>query len=102
MLKRRMLKMKQTDRPIDELYANFMQLISLTVDCNKLFVVAGRGSGKTEFLGMRSIRVAESMPRETSALTHKTYIALLNNVVPNLLAYYNSPRGKNGRPLLRE
>jgi hypothetical protein len=97
-----MLKMKQTDRPIDELYANFMQLISLTVDCNKLFVVAGRGSGKTEFLGMRSIRVAESMPRETSALTHKTYIALLNNVVPNLLAYYNSPRGKNGRPLLRE
>ena len=84
-------------------YMNYMQLLASIVDANKLFIEAGRGTGKTEGVtGPRTIRVAQSMPRETSAFVHKTYMALMNNIIPNLLAYYRSPKLDNKETLLRE
>lgn len=88
---------------LEEIYYNAMQLNAEIVDANILIVEGGRGVGKTEgVLGPRTMRVAADIPRETSVLAHKTYVALLSNIVPNLIAYYNSPRGKDEKPLLRE
>lgn len=88
---------------LEEIYYNAMQLNAEIVDSNILIVEGGRGVGKTEgVLGPRTMRVAADIPRETSVLAHKTYVALLSNIVPNLIAYYNSPRGKDEKPLLRE
>lgn len=85
------------------MYANNMQLKVAVVDPNTLIVKAGRGSGKTEgVIGPRSVNVAADMPQETSVFAHKTYVALLSNVIPNLLSYYNSPRGESQEPLLKE
>ena len=87
----------------EEVYFNQMQLNAEIVDANILIVEGGRGVGKTEgVLGPRTMRVAADIPRETSVLAHKTYVALMSNIVPNLIAYYNSPRGKSEKPLLRE
>lgn len=86
-----------------DLYMNRMQLLASIIDPNKLFVEAGRGTGKTEgIIGPRTIRVASSMPRETSAFAHKTYMALFSNIIPNLIAYYNASKTPSGEPLLKE
>ena len=88
---------------LQEIYYTAMQLNAEIVDANILIIEGGRGVGKTEgVLGPRTMRVAADIPRETSVLAHKTYVALLSNIVPNLIAYYNSPRGKDEKPLLRE
>lgn len=88
---------------LEELYFNLMQLCVMIIDANKTFVEGGRGVGKTDgVMGPRTIRVAEDIPRETSVLAHATYVALMSNIVPNLLAYYNTARGKDERPLLQE
>lgn len=87
----------------EELYFNLMQLTVMIIDANKTFVEGGRGVGKTDgVMGPRTIKVAEDIPRETSVLAHATYVALMSNIVPNLLAYYNTLRGKDERPLLQE
>lgn len=86
-----------------DLYMNRMQLLASIIDPNKLYVEAGRGTGKTEgIIGPRSIRVAVSMPRETSAFAHKTYMALFSNIIPNLIAYYSTSKSPAGGVLLRE
>ena len=78
---------QQTKMDFQDLYMNRMQLLVSIIDANKLFAEAGRGTGKTEgIIGPRSIRVAVSMPRETSAFAHKTYMALFSNIIPNLIA----------------
>lgn len=87
----------------EELYLNNMQLLVQIVDCNTVIIEAGRGTGKTEGVtSRRTIAVAKDLPRETSVLAHKSYVALLANVVPNILAFYSEPRGEEQKPLLRE
>lgn len=88
---------------LEELYLNNLQILVQVIDCNTVIAEAGRGTGKTEGItSRRSISVANDMPRETSVLAHKSYVALLANVVPNMLAFYSEPRGKEQRPLLKE
>jgi len=88
---------------LEELYLNNMQMLVQIVDCNTVIVEAGRATGKTEGVtSRRTIAVAKDLPRETSVLAHKSYVALLANVVPNILAFYSEPRGEEQRPLLRE
>ncbi len=41
------------------------------------------------------------MPRETSVISHKSYVALFANVIPAVLSFFRSD-GANGRPLLSE
>jgi len=92
-----------TYNSFDELYLNNMQMLVQVVDCNTVIVEAGRGTGKTEgVISRRTINVAKDMPRETSVLAHKSYVALLANVVPNIIAFYSEPRGDEQKPLLRE
>lgn len=85
------------------MYQNNMQMLATLVDPKILIIEAGRAAGKTEGgVGPRTIRVAHDLPRETSVLCHKTYVALLANIVPNLKAYYNEPKLGTERPLLQE
>jgi len=93
----------ENNESFNEMYANNMQLQSAIIDPNILIVEGGRGVGKTEgVIGPRSINVAADMPQETSIFAHKTYVSLMTNVIPNLLAYYNTPRGIKQEPLLKE
>ncbi len=85
-----------------EVYQNIAQALTTIIDPNKLFLVAGRGTGKTtQVTAPRMLRVAGEMPRETSVLSHKSYVALFTNVIPAILAYFRSD-GPNGRQLLTE
>jgi hypothetical protein len=42
------------------------------------------------------------MPGELSFLTHKTYVALMTNIIPNLRAFFNKPMGPNDEPFMKE
>lgn len=85
-----------------ELYQNTAQALATIIDPNKLIMVAGRGTGKTTHVtAPRILRVAGAMPRETSIISHKSYIALFTNVIPAILEFFRSD-GKNGHPLLTE
>lgn len=95
---------KTTD-PVD-LYLNRAQALANILDPNKLFAAAGRGTGKTtEITAPRMLRVADTMPRETSIISHKSYIALFQNVIPAILAAFNEEiklSDGSTRPRLRE
>ena len=85
-----------------ELYQNTAQALATIIDPNKLIMVAGRGTGKTTHVtAPRILRVAGVMPRETSIISHKSYIALFTNVIPAILEFFRSD-GKDGHPLLTE
>ena len=85
-----------------ELYQNTAQALATVIDPNKLIMVAGRGTGKTTHVtAPRILRVAGEMPRETSIISHKSYIALFTNVIPAILEFFRSD-GKDGHPLLTE
>lgn len=85
-------------------YMNRMQILVNVIDPNCLFAEIGRAGGKTEGVtGPRMIRVANDMPGELSFLVHKTYVALLTNVWPNLQAYFSRQVMAGGilRPMLQ-
>lgn len=85
----------------EECYQNAMQLKANLIDSNVLIVEAGRATGKTEgVMGPRIIRVANDMPGELSFLVHKTYVALMTNVWPNIQAYFSKPVGDGRRSML--
>lgn len=94
---------KEEKKPdILEVYENKAQALATIVDANKLIMVAGRGTGKTTHVtAPRILRVADSMPREISIISHKSYVALFTNVIPAVLSYFRSD-GPDHRPLLTE
>ena len=74
----------------EEYYMNQMQILVNVIDANNIFAEVARAGGKTEGItGPRIIRVANDMPGELSFLVHKTYVALMTNVWPNLQAYFS-------------
>lgn len=84
-------------------YMNIAQIKSTLIDPNVLIVEMARAAGKTEgVMGPRILRVAQAMPRELAFLVHKTYAALLSNIVPNLLSYFNKPIMGGQRCMLEE
>lgn len=89
-----------------ELYQNKVQTLCRLVDANKLYAVWARGTGKTSYVTTpRILSCAGEMPGETAALSHKSFVALFQNVIPTILATLNQevtmPDGKK-RPMLRE
>lgn len=71
-------------------YMNQMQILANVIDPNNLYAEVARAGGKTEGItGPRIIRIANDMPGELSFLVHKTYVALMTNVWPNLQAYFS-------------
>ena len=88
---------------MEEFYMNSVQLLINVVDANQTFAELARATGKTEgVIVPRMIRVINSMPEELSFLVHKTYVALMTNVWPNIQAAFARPVMVNGkqRPLL--
>lgn len=96
------IELSEKQREVDELYNNLMQIKANTIDANTMICEVGRAGGKTEWFGKRLMDVAYDMPGELSFFTHKTYMALLTNIIPNLISYYRTPRGASQKPLLRE
>jgi len=89
-----------------DLYQNKAQALTHIIDPNKLYMVLGRGTGKTAYVTTpRVVRVAQYMPGESSAISHKSFVALFQNVIPTILSTFNSeitmPDGSK-RPMLRE
>lgn len=83
----------------NEMYMNMAQIRANYIDPNVLFAEWARATGKTEgVFGPRMNKVAYAMPGETSFVVHKTYVALLTNIIPNLKAYWNTPYGPQNRP----
>jgi len=86
-----------TQEGMEHYYMNSMQLLANIIDPNMLFAEVARAGGKTEgVMGPRIIRVANDMPGELSFLVHKTYVALMTNVWPNIQAYFSRPVIVNG------
>lgn len=80
----------ETTSRFEEYYMNQMQILVNVIDANNIFAEVARAGGKTEGItGPRIIRVANDMPGELSFLVHKTYVALMTNVWPNLQAYFS-------------
>ena len=74
-----------------DIYQNIAQIIVTIVDPNKFFGVEGRATGKTTgIVAPRTLRVADGMPREQSIISHKSFVALMTNVIPSLLGSYRS------------
>lgn len=97
------LEKSETQKEFEEIYMNSVQMLATLVDPNRLLAEIGRAGGKTEGLfGPRVLRVAYSMPGEISFLCHSTYVALLTIIVPNLISYFKTPRGKEQKSLLEE
>ena len=85
-----------------DVYQNTAQALATIIDCNKMIFTAGRGMGKTtEITAPRILRVAGAMPRETSIISHSSYVALFSNVIPAVLAKFRSETA-NGRQMLTE
>lgn len=89
-----------------ELYQNKAQALAHIIDPNKLYMVLGRGTGKTAYITTpRILRVAEGMPGESSAISHKSFVALFQNVIPTILSTFNTEvvfQDGTKRPMLRE
>lgn len=84
---------------MERIYMNSMQVMVNLIDPNKVVVEAARASGKTsEVTVNRIVRVADSMPAELSLLAHRTYVALLTNIWPNIQAAFSRQITVNGRP----
>ncbi len=84
-------------------YMNKAQVRATIIDPNVLIAELARAAGKTEgIFGPRILRVGNSMPGEVAFLTHKTYVALLTNVWPNLQGYYSRPIHDGTRSMLEE
>lgn len=87
---------------IEEKYMNKMQLRANCIDTNVLIAEIARAGGKTDgIMAPRMVRVADAMPGEMSSIVHKTYVALMTNIIPNIRAAFSqlTPAGK---PLLEE
>lgn len=87
----------------EQYYMNKVQLLANLIDPNILIAEVARAGGKTEGItGPRILKIIDAMPGELSFLVHKTYVALMTNVWPNIQAYFARPVTVNGiqRPML--
>jgi len=98
----KLIEQSAKQKKFDEIYNNKMQLKASIIDAKIMIVEAGRAAGKTVWFARRFMDVGYAMPGELSFFGHKTYIALLTNVVPSLINYLKTPQGENQRPLLRD
>lgn len=97
------IKQEIQNHEFENFYMNRVQLLANLIDPNMLYAEWARATGKTEgVITPRLIRVANDMPGELSFLVHKTYVALMTNVWPNIQASFARPIivGGKQRPLL--
>lgn len=97
------IKQEIQNHEFENFYMNRVQLLANLIDPNMLYAEWARATGKTEgVITPRLIRVVNDMPGELSFLVHKTYVALMTNVWPNIQASFARPIivGGKQRPLL--
>lgn len=93
-------ELMQLSQVAEDKYMNKLQLRATACDTNVLIARVARGTGKSEGIVIpRMIRVADDMQGELSFLIHKTYVALLTNIVPNIRASFET-QTSSGKPLL--
>ena len=88
----------------EQYYLNHVQLLANFIDPNILYAEWARATGKTEGVTTpRMLRVVNDMPGELSFLVHKTYVALMTNVWPNIQASFSRMVNVGGvqRPMLQ-
>ena len=98
-----MIEKERSSQNFENFFLNHVQLLANLIDPNMLYTEWARATGKTEgVIVPRLIRVANDMPGELSFLVHKTYVALMTNVWPNIQASFSRPVIVNGkqRPML--
>ena len=98
-----MIEKESSSQNFENFFLNHVQLLANLIDPNMLYTEWARATGKTEgVIVPRLIRVATDMPGELSFLVHKTYVALMTNVWPNIQASFSRPVIVNGkqRPML--
>ena len=98
-----MIEKESSSQNFENFFLNHVQLLANLIDPNMLYTEWARATGKTEgVIVPRLIRVANDMPGELSFLVHKTYVALMTNVWPNIQASFSRPVIVNGkqRPML--
>ena len=98
-----MIEKESPSQNFENFFLNHVQLLANLIDPNMLYTEWARATGKTEgVIVPRLIRVANDMPGELSFLVHKTYVALMTNVWPNIQASFSRPVIVNGkqRPML--
>ena len=98
-----MIEKESSSQNFENFFLNHVQLLANLIDSNMLYTEWARATGKTEgVIVPRLIRVANDMPGELSFLVHKTYVALMTNVWPNIQASFSRPVIVNGkqRPML--
>ena len=98
-----MIEKERSSQKVENFFLNHVQLLANLIDPNMLYTEWARATGKTEgVIVPRLIRVANDMPGELSFLVHKTYVALMTNVWPNIQASFSRPVIVNGkqRPML--
>ena len=98
-----MIEKERSSQNFENFFLNHVQLLANLIDPNMLYTEWARATGKTEgVIVPRLIRVVNDMPGELSFLVHKTYVALMTNVWPNIQASFSRPVIVNGkqRPML--
>ena len=81
------LELSEKYKEIDRIYNNMMQLRANVIDAKIMIMEVGRAGGKTEWEGKRIMDVAYDLPGELSVFAHRTYMALVSNIIPNGLQY---------------
>ncbi|KFF24771.1 hypothetical protein [Chryseobacterium vrystaatense] len=71
-------------------YSTWLKMITDLMEPQNLFLVLGRGTGKTtDYLSERLMNICYEMPHSYIALVGNTYTNLLKNVVPAIIEGWN-------------
>ncbi|WP_336689364.1 MULTISPECIES: hypothetical protein [unclassified Chryseobacterium] len=71
-------------------YSSWLKMITDLMEPQNLFLVLGRGTGKTtDYLSERLMNICYEMPHSYIALVGNTYTNLLKNVVPAIIEGWN-------------
>jgi len=82
---------------VDVRYANWVKMFIDLVAPKNLFLIAGRGTAKTEdIMAERSMRICQDMPGSYLAFLGDTYTNVLKNVTPTLINGWKRKGWKNG------
>lgn len=79
-------KIDLTDREIKLLYANWLKQVIDMVSPKNLYLLVGRGAGKTsDIIADRAQDIIHDMPGAPFAFVGDTYVNLMTNIIPSFL-----------------
>lgn len=93
----RKIHVKHDDPFINPVYANWVNMMIQLISPTDMFLVAGRGSAKTDIFSGRSQEIMYDMPHSQQALVSDTYVNALKNIIPTLFEGWERKGWKLGR-----